>query len=214
MCRHRRQPSALRRHLVPWVQQTYPSEKYALWRTQHWPAPLHHQQLMVEFRFLADLPPFLPDFNLLDFSISSILQAKAQATPHSNLAALSPSINTEWDWLAGVYIRKTCRSFAATKKPPLRKMKFEVYRWLPVAKHTSSVLFRPKIRFNMTWEPIHGKKHFSPRLPITSSWHLHKHCHPKCGRVEIWVWTRLRTKDFHSSCFSQGKIWLFCADWD
>ncbi len=34
-----------------------------------------------------DWPPYLLKFNLLDFSISRVLQTKFQATPHSNLAA-------------------------------------------------------------------------------------------------------------------------------
>jgi hypothetical protein len=41
-----------------------------------------------------------------------------------------PSIAPEWDRLAAVYISKTCRSFAAAKKPPLRKIMFELNRWL------------------------------------------------------------------------------------
>jgi hypothetical protein len=38
------------------------------------------------------------------------LQAKVQATPHSNLAAQCLSIATETDRLKAVYIRNTCRS--------------------------------------------------------------------------------------------------------
>jgi hypothetical protein len=79
------------------------------------------QRLLAEFPFSADWPPYSQDFNLLDFSISCVLQAKVQAMPHSNLAALFPSNAAECDWLATVYICITCRSFhchheAATKK--------------------------------------------------------------------------------------------------
>jgi hypothetical protein len=79
------------------------------------------QRLLAEFRFLADWPPYSPDLNLLDFSILPILQVKVQATPHSNLAALFPTIATECNWLAAVYICKTfcsfrrCHEAAATK---------------------------------------------------------------------------------------------------
>jgi hypothetical protein len=53
------------------------------------------QQLLAEFWILADWPPFSPDLNLLDFSICSLLQAKVQATPYTNLATLCPSIAAE-----------------------------------------------------------------------------------------------------------------------
>ncbi len=45
-------------------------------------------------------------------------QAKGQATPHANLAALRLSVAAEWDQLAAVKIRR-----AAAVKPSLRKMK-------------------------------------------------------------------------------------------
>jgi hypothetical protein len=48
---------------------------------------------------------------LLDFPMQNILQEKVQATLHDKMDALLPLIAPEWDWLAGEYIRKTCRSF-------------------------------------------------------------------------------------------------------
>jgi hypothetical protein len=50
---------------------------------------------MVEFRFLADWPLYLPIFNSLDFSTGSIGRQKGQAMPHANLAALRPSVAAE-----------------------------------------------------------------------------------------------------------------------
>jgi hypothetical protein len=50
---------------------------------------------LAEFWFSADWPPYLPDLNLLDFSTGSVLQPKGQATPHTNLAALRPSVAAE-----------------------------------------------------------------------------------------------------------------------
>jgi hypothetical protein len=47
----------------------------------------------------------------VDFAIWCFLQAKVLAMPHSNLAALHPSIAMEWDWLAAVHIPKTCCFF-------------------------------------------------------------------------------------------------------
>jgi hypothetical protein len=66
---------------------------------------------MVEFWTPVDWLPYLPDFNLLDFSTCSILQVKVQATPLANLAALCPSIAPEWVRLAAKYICKACHKF-------------------------------------------------------------------------------------------------------
>jgi hypothetical protein len=49
---------------------------------------------VAEFWFLADWLLYSPNLNLLDFSTGSILQPEGQATPHSNLAALRPSVTT------------------------------------------------------------------------------------------------------------------------
>jgi hypothetical protein len=51
--------------------------------------------LLVEFRFLADWPPYSPKLNQLDFNNGRVLQAKTQATPHSNLTTLHQSIAAE-----------------------------------------------------------------------------------------------------------------------
>jgi hypothetical protein len=50
---------------------------------------------LAEFLFLADLPPYSPNLNSLDFDTWHVLQAKAQATPHLNFSALRPSIAAE-----------------------------------------------------------------------------------------------------------------------
>jgi hypothetical protein len=45
--------------------------------------------------FSADWLPYLPNLNSLDFDAGCVLQAKVQATPHSNLSALRQSIAAE-----------------------------------------------------------------------------------------------------------------------
>jgi hypothetical protein len=65
------------------------------------------QRLLAEFRFLADWAPYSPNLNPLDFDTRHVLQATAQATPHTNFAALRPSVAAKWDRLAAVQIRKT-----------------------------------------------------------------------------------------------------------
>ncbi len=71
---------------------------------------------VAELWFSADLPPYSLDLKLVDFSICSVLQPKGQATPHANLVALRPSIAMEWDQLAAVKIRRTCRCFRRRRK--------------------------------------------------------------------------------------------------
>jgi hypothetical protein len=66
------------------------------------------QQLWVEFWTPNDWLPYL-----LDLWICSVLQAKVQATPLANLAALHPYIGTEWHLLTAEYITKTYSSFAS-----------------------------------------------------------------------------------------------------
>jgi hypothetical protein len=88
------------------------------------------QRLLVEFQFLVDWLLYLPDLNLLDFSILCVLQAKVKAKPNSNLAALHPSIAAEWDRLAEVSFRKTCHSFHRCQEAAARKTKFVLNRWL------------------------------------------------------------------------------------
>jgi hypothetical protein len=87
---------------------------------------------LTEFQFRADWPLFSLDLNSLGFSILCVLQVKVQAMPHSNLATLCLSIAAEWAWLAAVYIQKNIplACSAAAKKPPLRKIIFELNRCL------------------------------------------------------------------------------------
>jgi hypothetical protein len=50
--------------------------------------------------------------------------------PHSNLGALRLFIAVEWDKLVAVYIAKHAAHSTTAKKPPLRKIMFELNRWL------------------------------------------------------------------------------------
>jgi hypothetical protein len=47
-----------------------------------------NQQLLAELWTPEDWLPYLPDLNLLDLSICSVLQTKGQARPHANLTVL------------------------------------------------------------------------------------------------------------------------------
>jgi hypothetical protein len=52
------------------------------------------QWLLAKFWFLADWPPYSLNWNPLDFDMERVLQAKAQAMPHSNLTALRQSVHS------------------------------------------------------------------------------------------------------------------------
>jgi hypothetical protein len=58
--------------------------------------PKTTQRLLAEFWIQVNWPPYLPDLNMLDFYIWSVLQEKVQAMPQANLAALCPSSTMEW----------------------------------------------------------------------------------------------------------------------
>ncbi len=105
----------LRKHVVPWIQRTYPDGNYVF---QQDSAPAHTakttqeflRETMAEFWTPADWPPYSPDLNPLDFSVWSVLQ-KVQATPHTSLAALCLSITKEWNRMSPAYVCWTCCSF-------------------------------------------------------------------------------------------------------
>jgi hypothetical protein len=106
----------LRKHVVPWIKQTYPDGNYVF---QQDSAPAHTAQTtqqflretMAKFWTPADWLPYSPDLNLLDFSVWSVLQEKVQAMPHTSLAALRRSITRQWNRMSQAYVSRTCRSF-------------------------------------------------------------------------------------------------------
>ena len=56
-------------------------------------------------------PPSSPDANPLDYSIWSVIEAKACATPHPNLTELKASITREWAAMTDSYVVKTFKAF-------------------------------------------------------------------------------------------------------
>jgi hypothetical protein len=70
----------LRQHMVPWVQRRYPGEKKK--RSLEDLALVHTarttRQLVAEFWTPADSLPYLPDLNLLNFSIWRVLKANVR----------------------------------------------------------------------------------------------------------------------------------------
>jgi hypothetical protein len=107
---------------------------------------------------VADWPPYLPDLNSLEFSTSSVLQPKGQATPGANLVFLRPSVAAEWDRLAVVQICRTCRSYAATAKPSLRKMKLKFNRWLALSSAHTNQYFSGLTKTSIRHEGLYIEK--------------------------------------------------------
>ncbi len=103
----------------PWVQRTYPDEKYVFQQIYCRSAPPGPPTVPGEI--LADWPPYSPDLNPLDFSMWSMLWAKFPATSHTNLDTLCLSIAVKRDEQVVEYICKTCHSFHHCRKPITRK---------------------------------------------------------------------------------------------
>jgi hypothetical protein len=123
---------------------------------------------MAEYWFLADWLPYSLDLNLLDFAYWRILQAKVQATPHTNLIALCLSVASEFNLQAVVYIHKACRSFCCRHDAVAKKNEFQM-EWIisqQPSKH-QPILFRSRESFK------HRKKsilvHGSPPHPVNIS---------------------------------------------
>jgi inhibitor of nuclear factor kappa-B kinase subunit alpha len=56
-------------------------------------------------------PPNSPDLSPLDFSVWSVLETKACASPHKSLDSLKAALQEAWDDLDGEYLRSTCDAF-------------------------------------------------------------------------------------------------------
>lgn len=106
----------LAKHVVPWLQKTYPNGNYVF---QQDGAPAHTARSTQ--RFLEEnmasywpptvWPPYSPDLNPLDYSIWGVLQTKVQATAHDDVKALKQSIRRQWRAMSADYIQRTCAAF-------------------------------------------------------------------------------------------------------
>ena len=56
-------------------------------------------------------PDLSPDFNLLDYSIWSVLENKTNTTSHPNIGSLKTSIEEEWNKTSDEFILKASKSF-------------------------------------------------------------------------------------------------------
>jgi hypothetical protein len=113
----------LRSKVLPWLKKTFPNGDYIF---QQDSAPAHASNKtqdwlrmnMAGFWDKNLWPSNSPDLNPLDYSIWSVMEAKACKTPHPNIDSLKTAISKAWRSLKPGYLIKTCRAF----QPRLEKM--------------------------------------------------------------------------------------------
>jgi hypothetical protein len=92
----------LREHLLPWANDLFDGKE---WCFQQDTAPAHKanetQEFLSEecpdFITKAEWPPYSPDLNPMDYSVWSILEAKACAKPHKTIESLKRALLKAWD---------------------------------------------------------------------------------------------------------------------
>uniref|UniRef100_A0AC35TPM9 DDE_3 domain-containing protein n=1 Tax=Rhabditophanes sp. KR3021 TaxID=114890 RepID=A0AC35TPM9_9BILA len=101
--------------VTPWARQVFGKD---YWMFQQDSAPSHKSHLaqnycrdnFPDFIALEEWPPYSPDLNPMDYSIWSILETKACAKPHANLASLKKALKKAWHDLPMKIVKKTCMS--------------------------------------------------------------------------------------------------------
>ena len=106
----------MRDKVKPWVDANYPDGD-CVWQQDG--APCHTankvqdwcRQNLPGFWDKSLWPPSSPDLNPLDYGVWSVVEARACATPHRNVAELRASVDEQWANMSEEFIRNTCRSF-------------------------------------------------------------------------------------------------------
>ncbi|KAL7737264.1 hypothetical protein ACLKA6_012888 [Drosophila palustris] len=102
--------------VFPWAQQHFGD---ADWTFQQDSAPAHKAKMtqdwckthFPDFISSVEWPPYSPDLNPMDYSVWSILEARACAKPHKSLEALKQSLLLEWDRLSPEDLRPIANNF-------------------------------------------------------------------------------------------------------
>lgn len=100
----------------PWAQAHFGQEQ---WTFQQDSAPAHRAKMTQDWckgHFpnvitSAEWPPYSPDLNPLDYSVWSVLEAKACAKPHNSLEELKRSLQAAWDELDVEMLRAIVDNF-------------------------------------------------------------------------------------------------------
>lgn len=106
----------LKKHVLPWTQKHFKGKRFTF---QQDSAPAHKAKVVQDwcknsfpdFITTAEWPPYSPDLNPMDFSVWSVLEAKACSTPHKNLESLKRALLKAWDELDADYLSATVAAF-------------------------------------------------------------------------------------------------------
>lgn len=102
--------------VLPWAQHHFAN---ADWIFQQDSAPAHRAKMTQDWcrthfpDFIAsgEWPPYSPDLNPMDYSVWSILEARACAKPHKSLQSLKQSLRREWNRLSPEDLRPIAQNF-------------------------------------------------------------------------------------------------------
>lgn len=104
------------KEVLPWTQAHFAGRN---WTFQQDSAPAHKAKVVQDWCKTnfpsmitsAEWPPYSPDLNPMDFSVWSVLESKACATPHKNLDSLKRALQKAWDQLDVAYLSATVGDF-------------------------------------------------------------------------------------------------------
>lgn len=106
----------LEAEVLPWARRHFGQKS---WTFQQDSAPAHRARNTQEWckanfpRFITpqEWPPYSPDLNPMDYSIWSILEARACAKPHKSLEELKASLRREWARISPRDLRGAAKNF-------------------------------------------------------------------------------------------------------
>jgi transposase len=102
--------------VLPWSRAHFRNRR---WTFQQDSAPAHRATNVQQwcksnfpgFISAREWPPYSPDLNPMDYSVWSILEARACAKPHRTVAALKASLVREWEKISVDEVRKIVENF-------------------------------------------------------------------------------------------------------
>jgi len=111
----------LQRVVQPWARSHFGQRE---WIFQQDSAPAHKAKEVQDwctnhfpgFIRASEWPPYSPDLNPMDYSVWSILEARACAKPHKSLESLRRSLEREWSKLSVQELRRICENFSVRLK--------------------------------------------------------------------------------------------------
>lgn len=108
--------SVLKKEVLPWAQKHF---RKRIWCFQQDGAPAHKARIVQDwcrqnfpdFIDFNQWPPSSPDLNPLDYSVWSVLEAKACSKSHSSVDSLKKSLQKAWEELDVAYLSATVEDF-------------------------------------------------------------------------------------------------------